>query len=108
MRTLILQAAIPLLLGPLTFVVMQQLKLLSAAVDTMPTALKRVMVAGIAVFLTVIAKATGVELACDANAAESCLAALDQDAVRAALAAGVAYVLHLAKQKPAPTPTPDA
>ena len=104
MRTLMLQAAIPLLLGPLTFVVMQQLKILSGVVDTMPAAIKRFMVAGIAVVLTVASKAAGVELACDADAASSCLAALDQDAVRAMLAAGVAYLLHLAKKKP----TPDA
>ena len=106
MRNLLLTAAVPLLLGPLTFVVMQQLKLLSKAVDNLPVAVKRFAVAGIAILLTVIAKATGVELACDANAVESCLTTLDQDAVWAALAAGVAYVLHLAKQKP--TPTPDA
>ena len=108
MRTLMLQAAIPLLLGPLTFVVMQQLKILNGVVDTLPAAAKRFMVAGIAVVLTVASKAAGVELACDANAADTCLAALDQDAVRATLAAGVAYLLHLAKKKPTPTPTPDA
>ena len=100
MRSLLLTAAVPLLLGPLTFVVMQQLKLLSTVVDNLPVSVKRFAVAGIAILLTVIAKATGVELACDANAVESCLTTLDQDAVRAVLAAGVAYVLHLAKQKP--------
>lgn len=104
MRTILLTAAVPLLLGPLTFVIMQQLKLLSKVVDNLPASVKRFAVAGIAILLTVIAKATGVELACDANAVESCLTTLDQDAVRAALAAGVAYVLHLAKKKP----TPDA
>jgi uncharacterized ferredoxin-like protein len=104
MRTILLTAAVPLLLGPLTFVVMQQLKLLSKVVDNLPVTAKRFAVAAIAVLLTGVSKASGVELACDANAVESCLTTLDQDAVRAALAAGVAYVLHLAKKKP----TPDA
>lgn len=104
MRNMILTAAVPLLLGPLTFVVMQQLKILSTMVDTLPVTAKRFAVAAIAVLLTVVSKSAGVELACDANAVESCLTTLDQDAVRAALATGVAYLLHVGRKKT----TPDA
>lgn len=98
MRNLILQAAMPLLLGPLTFVVMQQLKMLSRHVDALPATAKRFAVAAIAVVLTVLSTTTGVVVTCD-PAAASCLSSIPEDAVRAALAAGVAYLLHVGRKK---------
>jgi len=73
MNKLLLSATIPLIIGPLTFVVMQGLKALSATVDALPGVAKRFAVAG--------------------------MSTLDKDAVKSVLAAGIAYLLHLAKKK---------
>ena len=99
MNKLVLSAAIPLLIGPLTFVVMQGLKALSTTVDALPSVAKRFAVAGIAVVLTIVASLTGVDISCDPNGVENCLSTLDKDAVKAILAAAIAYLLHLAKKK---------
>jgi len=99
MNKLLLSATIPLIIGPLTFVVMQGLKALSATVDALPGVAKRFAVAGIAIVLTVLASLTGVDISCDPNGVENCLSTLDKDAVKSVLAAGIAYLLHLAKKK---------
>jgi len=99
MNNLLLSAAIPLIIGPLTFVVMQGIKALSATVDALPLVAKRFAVAGIAIVLTVVANWAGVDVACDPNGVENCLNTLDKDAVKGVLAAGIAFALHLAKKK---------
>jgi hypothetical protein len=99
MTKLILSATVPLVVGPITFVVMQGLKGLSATVDALPPIAKRFAVAAIAVVLTVASHLSGVEVACDPNAAQDCLSTLDTDAVKGMVAAAIAYALHLAKQK---------
>lgn len=99
MNKLILSAAIPLIIGPLTFVVMQGIKALSKTVDALPLVAKRFAVAGIAIALTVVANLAGVEVACDPNGVENCLNTLDKEAVKALLGAAIAYALHLAKKK---------
>jgi hypothetical protein len=100
MRNLIISSAMPLLLGPLTYVVMQQIKMLSTHVDALPATAKRFAVAAIATVLTVFSSETGVVVTCDLAANASCLSTIPQDAIRAALAAGLAYVLHLSRKKP--------
>lgn len=99
MNNLILSAAIPLIIGPLTFVVMQGLKALSLTVDKLPPLAKRFAVAAIAIVLTVVANAAGVNIACDPSGMQDCLATMDKDVVKAVLAAGIAYLLHLTKKK---------
>lgn len=99
MNKLLLSATIPLIIGPLTFVVMQGLKALSATVDALPSVAKRFAVAGIAIVLTVLASLTGADISCDPNGVENCLSTLDKDAVKSIIAAGIAYLLHLAKKK---------
>jgi hypothetical protein len=88
---------LPLIVGPLTFVVMQLLKQLSAVVDNLPPMVKRFAVAGIATLMTLLGTAVGVDLSCNPELSATCLEVLDKDAVRALLSAGVAYVLHFAK-----------
>ena len=99
MTKLILSATVPLVVGPITFVVMQGLKGLSATVDALPPIAKRFAVAAIAVVLTVASHLSGVEVACDPNGVQDCLSTLDTDAVKGMVAAAIAYALHLAKQK---------
>jgi len=99
MNNLILSAAIPLIIGPLTFVVMQGLKALSLTVDKLPLIAKRFAVAAIAILLTLAANAAGVDIACDPNGVDNCLTSLDKEAVKAILAAAIAYLLHLGKKK---------
>ena len=97
MSKVLLPVLLPILLGPLTFVVMQGLKALSAAIDRLPVTIKRFLVAGIAVALTLAGKAAGVDLHCDPEAGTTCLEVLDKDAVKALLSAAIAFLLHWAK-----------
>lgn len=101
MSKMLLPLVLPVVLGPLVFVVMQGLKAVSATVDRLPAVVKRVAVGVIAALLTVAGGATGVELACDPEAAlaagGTCLEVLDKDAVKAVLTAAIAFGLHWAK-----------
>ena len=101
MTKLLLSATLPLVVGPITFVLMQGLKALSKTVDALPPIAKRFAVAAIAVGLTVVAHLAGVDVACDPNGVENCLSTLDTDAVKGIVAAAIAYALHLAKPKKA-------
>lgn len=97
MPKFLLPILLPVLLGPLTFVVMQGLKALSAAIDRLPVTVKRFLVAGIAVALTMAGNAVGIDLHCDPEAGTTCLEVLDKDAVRALLSAAIAFLLHWAR-----------
>lgn len=88
---------LPVVIGPLTFVVMQGVKALSAVVDNLPPFVKRFAVALIAVLLTVAGNAAGVDLACNPDGGTTCLEVLDKDAVKALLSTGIAFGLHWAK-----------
>lgn len=99
---LALSLALPMVLGPLTFVVMQGLKALSVAIDNLPAMAKRFVVAGIAVGLSLLGGAAGLDLTCNPDAGTTCLELLDKDAVRALLSTGIAFALHWAKQQKAP------
>jgi hypothetical protein len=90
---------LPVIIGPLTFLVMQGLKALSATIDKLPPTAKRIAVMVVATFLTFLGSWAGVDFNCDPEAAVNCLSTIDQDAVKAAVATGLAFVLHLAKQK---------
>jgi hypothetical protein len=94
----LVNAVAPLIVGPLTFVVMQGLKALSTTVDALPSVAKRVAVFVIAVALTAIGAATGVDFNCNAETGVNCLQTLDKDAVKAVVGAALAFVLHYAKQ----------
>jgi hypothetical protein len=48
-----------------------------------------------------VAHLAGVDVACDPNGVENCLATLDTDAVKGIVAAAIAYALHLVKPKQA-------
>lgn len=100
--------ALPVVLGPLTFVVMQGLKALSAAVDRLPPMAKRFAVAVIAVGLSLLGNAAGIDLACNPDGGTTCLEVLDKDAVRAILSALIAFALHWAKQQKAKPATSGA
>jgi hypothetical protein len=78
---------------------MQGLKALSATVDALPITAKRIAVLVIATALTMLGSWAGVDFNCDPDAAVSCLDTLDKDAVKSAVAAILAFVLHLAKKK---------
>ena len=92
MKTLALSLLLPVIVGPVTFVVMQALKRLSAWVDAQSPTVKRFAVALIAFGLTLAGKLTGVDIPCEPEA--NCLVALDQDAVRAVVGAALAFALH--------------
>lgn len=97
MPKFLLPVLLPILLGPLTFVVMQGIKALSAAIDALPGTVKRFIVAGIAVALTLAGNAAGIDLSCNPDAGTTCLEVLDKDAVKALLSAAIAFLLHWAR-----------
>lgn len=102
MPNFMLAAATPLIIGPLTFVVMQGCKALSATVDALPPIAKRIAVLVIATALTLLGSWAGVDFQCSQDAATNCLATLDKDAVKAVVAAAISFLLHVAKQNKAP------
>jgi hypothetical protein len=95
MKSLALSLALPLLVGPLTFAVMQGLKRVSAWVDAQSAFVKRLAVAGIALVLTLLSTLTGVTIPCEAEV--NCLAVLDHDTVKALVGAVVALAMHRLK-----------
>jgi hypothetical protein len=47
-----------------------------------------------------VGRVTGVDVACDAEAAENCLALLGRDEVKAIIGASLAFALHWVKNLP--------
>lgn len=99
MSKLLMPILLPVIVGPLTFLVMQGAKAVSATIDKLPATAKRIAVLVIATALTMLGSWAGVDFNCDPDAAVSCLDTLDKDAVKSAVAAILAFVLHLAKKK---------
>lgn len=99
MPSFVINAVLPLVVGPLTFVVMQGLKALSVTVDALPPVAKRFAVMVIAIGLTALGTVSGVDFQCNAEAGVNCLADIDKDAVKAVVGAALAFVMHYAKQK---------
>jgi len=97
MQSTVLSLALPLLIGPITFAVVQVLKTASATIDNLPPIAKRFAVAAIAVALTFAGKAAGVNVSCSAEA--NCLTALDNDTVKALVGAALAFGIHFVKPK---------
>lgn len=98
MKSLALSLLAPVLVGPVTFLLMQYLKKASGWVETQPSTVKRLLVAVIAFVLTFLAHLTGVTLPCDVNSGINCLATLDNDAVKALVASALAYLIHGTKK----------
>ena len=100
MKNMVLSLLVPVIVGPLTFAAMQALKVASATVDKLPPIAKRFAVAVIAVVLTVVGRVTGVDVTCDPESAENCLALLERDEVKAIIGASLAFALHWVKKLP--------
>ncbi len=99
MKSLALSLLVPLLVGPMSFALMQSLKRLSAMVDALSPVAKRFAVATIAVVLTMAGRFAGVEVPCEQDV--NCLPALTQDSLKAIVAAALAFILHWLKPKTA-------
>ena len=97
MSNLLLSLLGPVVIGPLTFLLMQALKATTTLVDGLPPLAKRLVVAGIAMVVTLIASLTGAPIHCDVASGVNCLTLLDHDSVKAVVAAVVAYALHALK-----------
>lgn len=97
MKSMLLTALLPLIVGPLVFAIMQAVKRLSAAVDALPPLAKRSTVVGLSFLLTLVGSWANVDLHCDATGAVNCLDNLDTDAIKAIAGAGLAFLLHTIK-----------
>lgn len=101
MKMLALSLLLPTIVGPVTFLVMQTLKKVSAWVDAQSPLTKRVAVALIAFILTLASKLTGIEVLCEPDA--NCLTTLDHETIKAMVGAALAYGLHSLKNAKKPT-----
>lgn len=99
MPSFVMNAILPLIVGPLTFVVMQGLKALSVTVDALPPVAKRIAVMVIAIALTALGAASGVDFQCNVDTGANCLTDINADAVKAVISAALAYAIHFAKTK---------
>lgn len=99
MSKFLMPILLPVIVGPLTFLVMQGAKAVSATIDALPATAKRIAVLVVASLLTLLGSWAGVDFGCNPDAGVNCLADLDKDAVKSAVAAVVAFLLHLAKKK---------
>lgn len=94
MKTMILSVVVPLIIGPLTFMLMQGIKHASRWVDSLPPIAKRFAVLLIAAAITGVSHAVGVDVRCDPSGEINCLSELDKDAVSAMLSAAIAFFMH--------------
>jgi ACR3 family arsenite efflux pump ArsB len=99
MNRITLAIITPVIVGPLTFLVMQAMKRLSSYVDTLSPTTKRIAVMLIATTMTMLGSMTGVSVQCDPDAAVSCLETLDKDAIKAVVASALAFAMHAMKPK---------
>ena len=97
MTRLMLTALTPIVIGPLTFLTMQQIKKLSQVVDSLSPTVKRVVVMLIASTLTLLGSALGIDFGCSVDAGTNCLSTLDKDALKAVVSAALAFGLHYLK-----------
>ena len=94
---------IPMLLGPLVYLIVKYLKQISWWIDSRGPAIKRTLVVAVAILVTAGANLAGQPISCDVNAenVSDCLAQFTPEVVKALLASGTAFLLHhLKKQKP--------
>lgn len=93
-----LEYGMALVIGPLAAVIVQGAKRYIAWVDQLPAWQKRAFVLVTATALTALGAVTGVEFAVTGEDI-SLLNNLDAEAVKAALAAAVAFALHAVKKR---------
>lgn len=91
---------IPMLLGPLVYVIVKFLKQISAWIDNQGPAIKRTLVVAVAILVTAGTNLVGQPIACDVNATDvaDCLGQITPDILKAILASGTAFLLHYLKQ----------
>lgn len=92
--------ALPVVLGPLTYLVMAWLKVLATVIDRSPAVVQRAAVVVIAVCIAAAAEWTGVKLECVGQEPGCTLADVDVPLVKAVLGSVVAMVMHAMRQAP--------
>lgn len=90
----LMMAALPLIVGLITFFAVQLLKQVSAFVEAQPALVKRGLAVAIALAVTLFAEWAGAVSPCSLGAAEGCLEALTPSAVQGLVAALVAMATH--------------
>jgi hypothetical protein len=90
----LLQLALPLVTGLLTFAAVQMLKWASPTIDAMQPLLKRLVVLLLAFGITAIAAIAGVPSPCSTGAPDACLGALTPEALQTIIAALIATGMH--------------
>lgn len=94
---------LPMLLGPLVYLLVRGLKNASTWIDGQNPAIKRTLVVAVAILVTAASNLVGQPITCDtaaANAAD-CLNQVTPEILKAILASGTAFLLHyLKKQHP--------
>lgn len=97
MTDFLLNALAPVLVGPLTFFVVQGAKSASGKIDALSPAIKRIAVLVAATGLTVVGDWAKTDFRCAVDATD-CLANIDTDAAKSAVSAAIALLLHRLKR----------
>jgi hypothetical protein len=96
-----MQAALPLVVGTVTFGLVQLLKQGSAFINSQPALVKRALAVAVAFVVTVLAETVGMPSPCTLAGAEGCLESLTPNAVEGLVGALVAMALHSVAKRPA-------
>lgn len=91
---------LPMLLGPLVFLLMKFLKQISGWVDAQGATIKRTLVVAIAILVTTGMQLLGQPITCDTSALNSadCLNQITPEVLKTLLAAGTAFLMQYLKQ----------
>jgi hypothetical protein len=91
---------IPMVLGPLVYVIVKYLKSISGWIDAQSPAIKRTLVVAISILVTAGTNLVGQPVTCSVDAVDAaeCLGQLTPEVLKAILASGTAFLLHALKK----------
>jgi len=98
MNAMLIKVMVPVIVGPLSYFLMQWLKSVSGKVDALPPLPKRAIVLVLVSVITELAAISGIGSDCDGSSLSACLATLDQDALKAAVGAALAFGIHAVRK----------
>lgn len=93
---------LPMVLGPLVYVIVKALKDGSYWIDKQGPATKRTLVVAVALLVTAGMQLAGQPISCDVGAANAsdCLGQITPEILKALLGSGVAFAMHYLKKSP--------
>ena len=95
-----LTLVLPMLLGPLVYIIIKNLKKASTWIDSQSPVIKRGLVFGVSSVLVLLSNRGGAPINCDVNATDiaACAEQLTPELLKTLLGGGVALILHKLKK----------